>query len=71
MVHDTPVDGILSAVVKHACDLVIMGTHARTAAIAVIVAAAERHATGIVRTSDIPVLVVRGKRLAFPKERRC
>ena len=30
IVHERPVHGIIAAIAAHACDLVIMGTHART-----------------------------------------
>lgn len=56
MVHDTPVDGILSAVVKHACDLVIMGTHARTGIARTFLGSTTE---GVLRASQVPVLTMR------------
>ena len=54
--YDRPVAGILGAARRHACDLVILGTHARQ-----IIPQAFLGSTtvGVLRLSEIPVLTVR------------
>jgi nucleotide-binding universal stress UspA family protein len=56
IVHDRPVAGIIAAITAHACDLVIMGTHARTGVARTFLGSTTE---GVLRMSSIPVLTVR------------
>ncbi len=55
-IHDTPVSGILAACAGHACDLVVMGTHARSSIERAFVGSTT---VGVLRASDVPVLTTR------------
>lgn len=56
IVHDKPVSGILAGGDKYGCDLIVMGTHARsTIARAILGSTTE----GVLRLSRVPVLTVR------------
>jgi nucleotide-binding universal stress UspA family protein len=56
MVHDTPVPAILAAAKKHACDLIVMGTHGRTGIGRFFLGSTTE---GVLRQSDVPVLTIR------------
>jgi nucleotide-binding universal stress UspA family protein len=56
LVHDAPVPGILAMMQKYACDLVVMGTHARTGVARTFLGSTTE---GVLRSSDVPVLTVR------------
>ena len=56
LVHDRPVGGILSSGEGHGCDLIIMGTHARSGLARVFLGSTTE---GILRLSRVPVLAVR------------
>jgi nucleotide-binding universal stress UspA family protein len=56
LVHDAPVPGILTMMQKYACDLVVMGTHARTGVARTFLGSTTE---GVLRSSDVPVLTVR------------
>jgi nucleotide-binding universal stress UspA family protein len=56
IIHDRPVAGILSAADAGACDLIVMGTHARTGLARMFLGSTTE---GVLRASTIPVLTVR------------
>lgn len=56
MIHDTPVPAILAAAKKHGCNLIIMGTHARTGVARLFLGSTTE---GVLRWSDVPVLTIR------------
>ncbi|HEY5350458.1 MAG TPA: universal stress protein [Candidatus Lustribacter sp.] len=56
LAHDAPVPAILAAAQKHACDLIVMGTHARTGMARLILGSTTE---GVLRWSNVPVLTVR------------
>jgi nucleotide-binding universal stress UspA family protein len=56
IVHDRPVSGILASCRSHACDLVIMGTHARSGVARLFLGSTTQ---GVLRLSRVPVLTVR------------
>jgi nucleotide-binding universal stress UspA family protein len=56
LVHDTPVPAILAAAKKHACDLIVMGTHGRSGIERFFVGSTTE---GVLRQSPVPVLTVR------------
>jgi nucleotide-binding universal stress UspA family protein len=56
IVHDTPVPGILAACAKHACDLIVMGTHARTGLARTFLGSTTE---GVLRATEVPVMVTR------------
>jgi nucleotide-binding universal stress UspA family protein len=56
VIHDLPVDGILTAAHERACDLIVMGTHARSGLAHAILGSTTE---GVLRSSDVPVLAVR------------
>jgi nucleotide-binding universal stress UspA family protein len=56
IVHDAPVPGILAMMEKHKCDLVVMGTHARTGVARTFLGSTTE---GVLRSSDVPVLTIR------------
>jgi nucleotide-binding universal stress UspA family protein len=56
MVHDTPVPAILATAKKHACDLIVMGTHGRTGVARLFLGSTTE---GVLRAADAPVLTVR------------
>jgi nucleotide-binding universal stress UspA family protein len=56
LVHDTPVPAILTTAKKHACDLIVMGTHGRTGVARFFLGSTTE---GVLRESDAPVLTVR------------
>jgi nucleotide-binding universal stress UspA family protein len=56
IVHDAPVPGILATVQKYGCDLVVMGTHARTGVARTFLGSTT---DGVLRSSDVPVLTIR------------
>jgi nucleotide-binding universal stress UspA family protein len=56
LVHDRPVAGILAAAEEHACDLIVMGTHARGALEQAFVGSTT---VGILQASHVPVLTTR------------
>ena len=55
-VHDSPVAGILAACQKHACDLIVMGTHARTGIARTFLGSTTE---GVLRSTEVPVLATR------------
>jgi nucleotide-binding universal stress UspA family protein len=56
LVHDTPVSGIANLVDERGCDLVVMGTHARTGMARTFLGSTTE---GLLRLSRVPVLTVR------------
>ena len=56
LVHDTPVTGIANLVDERGCDLVVMGTHARTGMARTFLGSTTE---GLLRLSRVPVLTVR------------
>ena len=56
LVHATPVVGIVSAIEKQTCDLIVMGTHARTGLARTFLGSTSE---GVLRLSPVPVLTVR------------
>jgi nucleotide-binding universal stress UspA family protein len=56
MVHDTPVPAILATAKKHACDLIVMGTHGRSGVARFFLGSTTE---GVLRESDAPVLTIR------------
>jgi nucleotide-binding universal stress UspA family protein len=58
LVHDTPVPAILATAKKHACDLIVMGTHARTGLGRLFLGSTTE---GVLRWSEVPVLTVRAE----------
>ena len=56
LVHDKPVAGILSNGEKHGCDLIVMGTHARSGVARTFLGSTTE---GVLRLSRVPVLTVR------------
>jgi nucleotide-binding universal stress UspA family protein len=55
-VHETPVAGILSIAKKHECDLIVMGTHARSGVAHAFLGSTTE---GVLRWGHVPVLTVR------------
>lgn len=55
-VHETPVAGILAIAKKHACDLIVMGTHARSGVAHLVLGSTTE---GVLRWGRRPVLTVR------------
>jgi nucleotide-binding universal stress UspA family protein len=55
-IHDRPVAGILSAADAGPCDLIVMGTHARTGLARMFLGSTTE---GVLRASPVPVLTVR------------
>jgi nucleotide-binding universal stress UspA family protein len=58
MVHDTPVPAILATAKAYACDLIVMGTHARTGVARLFLGSTTE---GVLRWSDVPVLTIRAE----------
>jgi nucleotide-binding universal stress UspA family protein len=58
MVHDLPVPAILATAKKHGCDLIVMGTHARTGVERLFLGSTTE---GVLRWSDVPVLTIRAE----------
>jgi nucleotide-binding universal stress UspA family protein len=56
IVHDTPVAGILDSAETHRCDLIVMGTHARTGVERLFLGSTTM---GVLRASPVPILTVR------------
>jgi nucleotide-binding universal stress UspA family protein len=56
LVHETPVAGIIGLVEKYECDLIAMGTHARTGVARMFLGSTTE---GVLRASHVPVLAVR------------
>lgn len=56
VIHDLPVEGILNAARAHGCDLIVMGTHARSGLAHAILGSTTE---GVLRSSEIPVLTAR------------
>jgi nucleotide-binding universal stress UspA family protein len=56
IVHDAPVPGILATMQKYRCDLVVMGTHARTGVARTFLGSTTE---GVLRSSDVPILTLR------------
>ncbi len=56
LVHDLPVPGILATAKSHGCDLIVMGTHARTGVARLVLGSTTE---GVLRWSDVPVLTIR------------
>jgi len=56
VVHETPVAGILAIAKEHACDLIVMGTHARTGLAHTFLGSTTE---GVLRWGHVPVLTVR------------
>jgi len=54
--HDTPVAGILAIAKTHSCDLIVMGTHARTGVARAFLGSTT---VGVLRWGHLPVLTVR------------
>jgi nucleotide-binding universal stress UspA family protein len=54
--HDLPVPAILAAAKAHGCDLIVMGTHARTGVERLFLGSTTE---GVLRWSDVPVLTIR------------
>ena len=68
IIEGDPAIAVIVAVAEPHATVIVVGTHGRRGLSRFFLGSV---AEGIVRTSDIPVLVVRGKIPAFPKERRC
>jgi nucleotide-binding universal stress UspA family protein len=58
LLHDAPVPAILAAAKKYACDLIVMGTHARTGVARLFLGSTTE---GVLRWSDVPVLTIRAE----------
>jgi nucleotide-binding universal stress UspA family protein len=56
LVHGSPVPAIVAHMKKHGCDLVVMGTHARTGVDRLFLGSTTE---GVLRSSTVPVLTVR------------
>ncbi len=56
LVHETPVGAILAACATHGCDLIVMGTHARSGFARAFLGSTTE---GVLRTSTVPVLTTR------------
>jgi nucleotide-binding universal stress UspA family protein len=56
VVHDRPVNGILSSADRHGCDLIVMGTHARTGVARTFLGSTTE---SVLRLSPVPILTVR------------
>jgi len=56
IVHDTPVAGILAACAKQQCDLIVMGTHARTGLARTFLGSTTE---GVLRAAEVPVITTR------------
>jgi nucleotide-binding universal stress UspA family protein len=54
--HGSPVEVILTQMTKHGCDLVVMGTHARTGVAHLFLGSTTE---GVLRSSTVPILTVR------------
>jgi nucleotide-binding universal stress UspA family protein len=58
LVHDMPVPAILATAKTYTCDLIVMGTHARTGVARLFLGSTTE---GVLRWSDVPVLTVRAE----------
>jgi nucleotide-binding universal stress UspA family protein len=58
MLHDLPVPAILASAKSHGCDLIVMGTHARTGVERLFLGSTTE---GVLRWSDVPVLTIRAQ----------
>jgi nucleotide-binding universal stress UspA family protein len=58
LLHDSPVPAILAAAKRYACDLIVMGTHARTGIAHLYLGSTTE---GVLRWSDVPVLTIRAE----------
>jgi nucleotide-binding universal stress UspA family protein len=58
LLHEAPVPAILAAAKKYACDLIVMGTHARTGVARLFLGSTTE---GVLRWSDVPVLTIRAE----------
>jgi nucleotide-binding universal stress UspA family protein len=56
LLHDAPVPAILATAEKHACNLIVMGTHARTGMARLFLGSTTE---GVLRSSKVPVLTIR------------
>jgi nucleotide-binding universal stress UspA family protein len=56
LIHETPVTGIVGLASKHECDLIAMGTHARSGVARAFLGSTTE---GVLRASHVPVLAVR------------
>jgi nucleotide-binding universal stress UspA family protein len=58
LAHEQPVPAILAAAKAHECDLIVMGTHARTGVARLFLGSTTE---GVLRWSEVPVLTIRAE----------